>query len=288
MVSKIIQFALKYVPGAKLLRDSWRFIITSNQQKAEFEHLSSKIKSWETLFQSVGINNIELYCNVLSKRFDLQSHFLKTSKSQIDQDLFVLFALQGKVNGFFVEFGATNGVDFSNTYLLEKKFNWAGILAEPGKTWHTDLKKNRNCKIDKRCVYNSSGKTLVFADSVEPTLSTIENFVSCDGHTSARNKNKKYEVETVSLIDLLQANNAPYEIDYLSVDTEGSELEILSAFDFSMYNIRIITVEHNYTANREKIHKLLSNHGFKRVFEEYSYFGDWYVQGGILSSEKAL
>jgi len=105
MVGKIIQFALKYVPGAKLLRDSWRFIITSNQQKAEFEHLSSKIKSWETLFQSVGINNIELYCNVLSKRFDLQSHFLKTSKSQIDQDLFVLFALQGKVNGFFVEFG---------------------------------------------------------------------------------------------------------------------------------------------------------------------------------------
>ena len=53
-------------------------------------------------------------------------------KSQIYQDIFVLYTLNWKRNGFFVEFGATNGFDLSNSYLLEKDFGWKGILCEPG------------------------------------------------------------------------------------------------------------------------------------------------------------
>ena len=69
-------------------------------------------------------------------------------KAQIGQDIFVLFSLSWKRNGYFVEFGATNGVDLSNTYLLEKNFNWNGILAEPAKVWHKDLVSNRNVSVD--------------------------------------------------------------------------------------------------------------------------------------------
>lgn len=58
---------------------------------------------------------------------------LEKSRSQLRQDLFVLTELNFKQNGYFVEFGATNGVDLSNTYLLEKEFNWSGILAEPAR-----------------------------------------------------------------------------------------------------------------------------------------------------------
>tara|TARA_B100001964_G_C14239456_1_gene604201 strand:+ start:290 stop:670 length:381 start_codon:yes stop_codon:yes gene_type:complete len=66
---------------------------------------------------------------------------LDQSKAQLRQDLFVLSELEFKKNGYFVEFGATNGFDISNSYLLETKFNWKGIVAEPAKKWHHELKK---------------------------------------------------------------------------------------------------------------------------------------------------
>jgi hypothetical protein len=50
--------------------------------------------------------------------------WLEKSKSETRQDLFVLEQLNFKRGGFFVEFGATNGIDISNTYLLEKEFGW--------------------------------------------------------------------------------------------------------------------------------------------------------------------
>ena len=81
---------------------------------------------------------------------------------------------------------------------------------------------------------------------------------------------------------------APKEIDYLSIDTEGSELEILNAFDFSRYDTSIITVEHNYTENRKKIHSLLSRNGYERVFEQYSQFDDWYVKKDKIGRDISL
>jgi hypothetical protein len=60
------------------------------------------------------------------------------------------------------------------------------------------------------------------------------------------------------------------------VDTEGSEFEILQAFDFQKFDVRIITVEHNFTMNRERICALLESRGFLRVFERFSMWDDWY------------
>lgn len=74
-------------------------------------------------------------------------------------------------------------------------------------------------------------------------------------------------------------HNDPKEIDYLSVDTEGSEFSILSAFDFDAYRIRVITVEHNFTPAREQIRDLLESRGFVRKMESVSLVDDWYVCG---------
>ena len=204
---------------------------------------------------------------------DLQSK----SKSQLNQDMFVLAELGFKKDGYFVEFGATNGKDLSNTYMLEKEMGWTGILAEPARTWHQDLQKNRNCFLDFNCVWSESGKTLEFNQVLEAELSTIDAFSNNDEHAKTRQEGDKYDVNTISLMDLLRTHGAPKEIDYLSIDTEGSEFEILNAFDFDAYKIKVITCEHNFTPMRIEIYNLLTSKGYTRKHENFSYFDDWYV-----------
>jgi FkbM family methyltransferase len=203
--------------------------------------------------------------------------YLTKSQSQIRQDLFVLSQLQFKRGGYFVEFGATNGVELSNTYLLEKEFGWTGILAEPAHCYQTDLKKNRSCHIETECVWSQSGEHLSFNEVEEATYSTIHSFSKSDAHQAFREAGKQYEVTTISLNDLLAKYHAPQVIDYLSIDTEGSEYQILSHFDFSKHRFRVITCEHNYTPMRQQLFDLLSQQGYQRVFEDLSMFDDWYI-----------
>ena len=203
---------------------------------------------------------------------------LHKSRSQLLQDLFVLFQTHQSPNRFFVEFGATNGVDLSNTWLLEKQYGWQGILAEPALGWHAALDQNRRCAVDKRCVWRTSGETIVFNETNEPEFSTVNAFSDKDRHAERRASGNKYEVPSIALLDLLIEHQAPKVIDYLSIDTEGSELEILSAFDFTRYDIRLITVEHNFSDDRSKIHDLLRQNKFRRTFENLSRWDDWYVR----------
>jgi FkbM family methyltransferase len=204
------------------------------------------------------------------------------SKAQLLQDLFVQYILKDKRRGYFVEFGAANGVNLSNSYMLEKDFEWSGILAEPAKCWHEPLTANRSCHVDRRCVWSRSGEKLVFSEVSTPELSTIGSFSNRDGHAVSRQTAVQYAVETISLKDMLQFYNAPKLIDYLSIDTEGSEFEILNSFDFKEYDIQVITVEHNYVnPDRENIYNLLVGLGYKRKFEAFSQFDDWYVKGPL-------
>lgn len=204
---------------------------------------------------------------------------LVDSKSQLLQDLFVLHLLKQKPAGFFVEFGSTNGITLSNTHILEKKFGWSGIVAEPAKCWAQSLRENRRCAIDLRCVWTKTGEKLLFLEASDAELSTIDPFAARDAHAANRLDNEKYEVDTVSLTDLLRAHNAPHRIDYLSIDTEGSEYMILSHFDFDAFDVYILTVEHNYAEpDREQIQRLLISKGYRRVFEKFSQWDDWYVK----------
>ena len=107
-------------------------------------------------------------------------------------------------------------------------------------------------------MWNKSGEIVNFTVAQEAEYSKISSFIDKDAHALARNKGETFSVQTISLYDLLKRHDAPSIIDYLSIDTEGSELEILEVFDFNQYAISVITYEHNFSSQRPKICKLLS------------------------------
>lgn len=221
----------------------------------------------------------------LPESFDFLAFALVGSRSnyaQLAQDLWVLYELSRKRDGFFVEFGAGDGVLLSNTYLLEAGYRWNGILAEPCPVFHSALSRNRRCFLSTCCVAQQSGNRVIFNQTEDPHFSTIDQYTSVDGHAQLRQGGRRIEIETITLRDLLRLGNAPKNIDYLSVDTEGSELEILSAFDFSEYQIALITVEHNHTPRQQEIDRLLAHNGFERKFADLSDFDGWYVNRAVL------
>ena len=160
---------------------------------------------------------------------------------------------------------------------LEKAMDWKGIVAEPNPNFVASVRKHRSCIVSDKCVYSKSGERIEFLATRVGELSRIASIDPQDGHK--RNDHTVIEVETISLNDLLTEGQAPRDIDFLSIDTEGSEYEILSHFDFDSWNIRAIAVEHNGTKARDSILELLTRHGYRRKWLEISYCDDWYVRG---------
>jgi FkbM family methyltransferase len=204
---------------------------------------------------------------------------LTNSRSDALQDLFALHETGCRHGGVFVEFGAADGIINSNSYMLEAGYDWTGLLAEPAWSWHAELTKNRRCIIDRRCVAGRSGDEVLFRDCAERALSTIDSYAHADRYHRKRRRATRYTVETVSLNDLLDQHGLD-TIDYLSIDTEGSELMILASFDFGRFRPQVITVEHAYEPQRRAaLFDLLSTHGYRRKYESLSQIDDWYVRG---------
>jgi FkbM family methyltransferase len=197
------------------------------------------------------------------------------SASQLGQDLWVLEQSGYKRNGFFVEFGATDGILLSNTLLLESRYGWSGICVEPQPGFFDQLKKNRNCVVLNACISGQTGQQVEFIQAEE--YGGIADYAGDDMHADKRQAyrtlGKTMQVTTLSLHDLLTNQRAPHNIDYLSVDTEGSEYEILRAFPFDQWRIQCITVEHNFSETREPIRQLLQPLGYQRIEAQWD---DWY------------
>jgi Methyltransferase FkbM domain len=264
-------------------------ILSNPQMTWKLDPLVSKQKSAAFSFSYIlyatykGMFDAGSTLNEL-KFFQYALPLLPQSKSQIFQDVFAMYCNKGNGSKFFVEFGATDGYSLSNSWMLEKFFSWNGILCEPGRTWHHKLKANRSCVIDERCVWSKTGEVLTFNEAEVAELSTIEHFNNLDHHSEERKNGLVYDVDTISLNELLDFHNAPHEIHYMSVDTEGSEFEILSSFDFTKHTVNVLSVEHNFTENRQAIYELLTKNGFERVFPTLSRFDDWYVRRELVQN----
>lgn len=191
--------------------------------------------------------------------------------SQYGQDIFLTQELfPGKTCGFFVDIGAYDGVTLSNTYYLEKHLGWRGICFEPNPTPFAKLVKNRGAKCFNGAVSGAKGKSTLLKvtgysemlsgliDAYDPRHSTrINNELSLFGGSTQR-----IEVTCYDLNEVLSDQGVRH-VDYLTVDTEGSELEIIKSIDFNRFDIQSISVENNYESNQ--FEKYLRTKGFKLV-----------------------
>lgn len=201
---------------------------------------------------------------------------VEQSTSQFLQDIYGLLLSRGKKDGFFVEFGACDGLLISNTLLMEREFGWRGILSEPAPQWQAALRANRKCIIDTRCVWSASGETIEFTEFSDDEYHTQSTAVAvASGKAPVSNR---YNVETVSLFDLLQTHNAPQEIDFISIDTEGSEYEILKVFPFDKYRFNFLCVEHLHLGDKQDpLGKLMQDAGYRQVLHSVSGHDSFYV-----------
>jgi len=200
------------------------------------------------------------------------------NKSQFGQDQHVINVFNQKQNGFFIEVGAYDGVSMSNTYLLEYQYGWKGICIEPNPTYFAQMVANRPNCINLSCaVFNEDNKEMSFIDDKSGGCS---GFVETNSHTHILH-NPVITVTTKKLTTILEESNAPKFIDFLSLDTEGSEYEILNSHDFDKYIFGYICVEHNFIdSNRKKIRELLESKGY--MFCRENNVDDDYIHTSLL------
>lgn len=174
--------------------------------------------------------------------------------SQFGQDKYLYENFfKEKRKGVFVDVGAHDGVTLSNTYFFEKSMEWSGICIEPIPEVFKRLKDNRKCICIEGCI-NDKYDTVAFlkvSGYAEMLSGIIENYNplhvqriqneirECGGNSEV------IFVKCYPLSRLLIENNIKH-VDYLSIDTEGGELEILQSIDFSQIDIDVIEVENNY------------------------------------------
>lgn len=245
---------------------------------------SKNIDDFLLLNEAFNQNVLNDQNTILLKNFIKCFKNKKGIKSQLYQDVFASFIIGNKFDKTFLEFGATDGIEFSNSYMLEKRLGWKGVLSEPSPQWHESLRRNRkNTKIITQCIWSKSKETLDFFMSDAGVYSTLNDFVDIDKNsmpenTALRKRNGKViPVKTITLNDVIDEHFNNITPSYISIDTEGSEYEILKSFNFVNYRPKLFTIEHNYTDLEIKIDDLMSENKYKRVFKNLTDFDAWYV-----------
>ena len=238
-----------------------------NLRSVDIEHFSliNKLQFFIELSETFGTNR-EVSVTDTSK----DSKILYESKSETGQDFFALAANKFKTEGTFLEFGAYDGVNFSNTYLLEKRFSWTGVLIDPIPSHYESMKINRKCKSIHAAVTAGNESFVNVLESPASNLSRLANKKSLF--------KKIHKVQAFTLTELLDTYFPSRNLDFLSIDTEGNDLDILESIDLNYYVIHAICVEHNSRMGTEKIINHMNRNGYDLAWSEYSKNDYWFIR----------
>lgn len=169
-----------------------------------------------------------------------------------------------KRNGYYVEVGALDGLVMSQSYLFEKTLNWDGIVVEPNPVWHENLQINRNCNISKNAISDKNGSAIFECREIH-AFSGLKSSVNDSRMSGIVNE---FKVETMTLCDLFNKFNAPNEIDWVSIDTEGAEMDILKKYfeENTKYKINLLSFE---TCHEDESYQLLKNQPYVEIKNPY-------------------
>lgn len=155
-----------------------------------------------------------------------------------------------KHDGSFVEIGACSGSRLSSCYVLEKDLDWYGVAVEPNSKYYKECRVNRKNPLN-ACIYNYDGEVdyvecegrIEERDWAAEGLSGIKTHLRKHHEHYHKKYGKMVKKKCVSPSTLLKEYNYPKTIDYLSLDTEGSEFEILRAWPWEHYRVGLLSVE---------------------------------------------
>lgn len=235
--------------------------------------------------QTVGqlMTAIELITSTTPNADSKIKEMFSGSESQLLQDVAGLLAHDCKRDGYFVEVGVGNGKDISNTYLMETQYGWKGLLVEPSHGFHALIKECRKAGLETRAAASIGGQQVRFEEY--PEAGEFSKLASVEGSSPDKRSTKQYDVETATLDTILEENGAPAQIDYMSIDTEGTELDILKGLDFNKYTVGFFTIEHNFRpGNLEDLKAVLEPHGYRQVLAQASQFDAWFIHSSVKSS----
>ena len=175
----------------------------------------------------------------------------KRHASQVGQSKFVDKFLSGRRNGFFIECGAADGEVFSNSLFFELHRNWTGLLIEANPDYHRALlEKNRRAYVLRACVSVEGRPTAVRfrRDGVYSGIADTDK----QSRLSFVNNTASHDVEVNCFpLNAITAALGVSHVDYLSLDVEGPELEILRTVDWTRLYIDVITVEYKIMVGKQ-------------------------------------
>jgi len=198
---------------------------------------------------------------------------LTATHAQLGQDRRVAHIFAGKRGGTFVDVGASDGVRFSNTLALERDLGWRGVCVEPEPEAFAALQRNRpDAFCSSAPLLDRSGQEVTFAVRTSRRDGTMLSGIEAMFNAAAAKKKRhvrtlaRMTMRTETLPELLDRASMPASIDYLTLDTEGSELAILRGLEGSRYTFKVIHVEHNYREpQRTVLRQYLQARGYKRT-----------------------
>ncbi len=174
---------------------------------------------------------------------------------------------RGKRNGVFVEFGAIDGLLFSNSLFFERERGWDGLLIEANlSAFGRMLASGRRASQMWRGAVGAEPGVAEFTEVV-----AVTGWSGLSAHLDDRHRQRidqvgfpvrTYEVRVFPLADILRRCRL-HHVDYMSIDVEGAELAILQVFDFAAFDIDVIEVENNY--GEPEVGALMLANGYRKI-----------------------